>query len=151
MLWISVRIASVYSTTMPQNKNWLPQHSCADPASDQSGSGKVLSCQNPYLGKSREGLDPRFPPLELHMARLLKLHVTEYLNNPHMSLVMRKAAFCIYMQKQRRSFSCTVTAQLISAFVFATPIVQSLFFLNPKLQATSHLLRLCSPVCVRKP
>ena len=30
--------------------------------------------------------------------------------------------------------------QLISAFVFATYIVQSLFFLNPKFQTSSHLL-----------
>ena len=42
-----------------------------------------------------------------------------------------------------------ITAKLISTFVFATQIVQSLYFLNPKFQASSHLLRLYSPVCVR--
>ena len=50
--------------------------------------------------------------------------------------------------------SFMVTAKLISAFVFATRIVQSLFFLNPKFQASSHPLWLYSPVCVgpgRKP
>ena len=50
--------------------------------------------------------------------------------------------------------SCAVTAQLISAFVFATRIVQSLYFLNPNFQASSYLLWLHSPVCVglgRKP
>ena len=50
--------------------------------------------------------------------------------------------------------SFAVTAKLISAFVFATRILQSLFFLNPKCQATSHLLGLYSLVCVgpgRKP
>ena len=50
--------------------------------------------------------------------------------------------------------SFAVTAKLISAFVFATWIVQSLYFLNPKFQASSHLLWLYSPVCVgpgRKP
>ena len=36
----------------------------------------------------------------------------------------------------------------ISAFVFATQIVQSLIFLNPKFPATSHILWLYSPVCV---
>ena len=41
-----------------------------------------------------------------------------------------------------------VTAKLISAFVFATRIVQSLYYLNPKFQASSHLLWLYSPVCV---
>ena len=35
----------------------------------------------------------------------------------------------------------------ISAFVSATKIVQPIFFLNPKFQASSHLLCLCSPVC----
>ena len=42
-----------------------------------------------------------------------------------------------------------VTAKLISAFVFATRIVQSLFYLNPKFQVSSHLLWLYIPVCVR--
>ena len=38
-----------------------------------------------------------------------------------------------------------VTSKLISAFVFTTYIVQSLYFLNTKFQASSHLLCL---VCV---
>ena len=44
--------------------------------------------------------------------------------------------------------------QLISAFVFAIWIVQSLDFLNPKFHTSSHLLWLYRPVCVgpgRKP
>ena len=64
----------------------------------------------------------------------------------HMSLVMRKPAFCICKNKDNQ--------KLISAFIFATRIVQSLFFLNPKFQASRHILWLCSPVCVapaRKP
>ena len=65
---------------------------------------------------------------------------------------MRKPffAFAITMVK----ISCMVTAQLISAFVFAAKIVQSLYFLNPKFQASNYLLWLYSPVCVgpgRKP
>ena len=36
--------------------------------------------------------------------------------------------------------SCVVTPQLTSAFVFATKIVQSLYFLNPKFEASSHLV-----------
>ena len=58
----------------------------------------------------------------------------------------------LHMRKQRRRSA--VTAKLISAFVFATRIVQSLFYLNPKFQASSHLVRLYIPVCVgpgRKP
>ena len=50
---------------------------------------------------------------------------------------MRKSAFCI----------CKTKAQ-ISVLVFTTQIVQSLRFLNRKFQASDHLLRLYSPVCV---
>ena len=41
-----------------------------------------------------------------------------------------------------------VTAKLICAFVFATRIVQLLYFQNPKFQASSQLLCLYSSVCV---
>ena len=48
---------------------------------------------------------------------------------------MIKPDFCIYA-KTKKQISGAVTAQLISAFVFATrivqSIVQSLYFLNPK-------------------
>ena len=46
----------------------------------------------------------------------------------HMSLFMRKPAFAYAKTKTQISFA--VTAKLISAFVFATQIVQSLYFLN---------------------
>ena len=48
----------------------------------------------------------------------------------------------------KMQISCAVTAQLISTLVFATQIVQSLFFLNLKFQVSSHLLWLFSLVCV---
>ena len=54
----------------------------------------------------------------------------------------------------KAQISFAVTAKLISAFVFATRIVQFLYFLNPKFTASNHLLCLYSPVCVgpvRKP
>ena len=60
---------------------------------------------------------------------------------------MRKPAFSYAKTKTQISFA--VTAKLISAFVFTTRIVQSLYFLNPKFQASRHLLLLYSPVCVR--
>ena len=47
-----------------------------------------------------------------------------------MSNVMRKPAFCIV--KTKVQISCVVTLQLISAFVFATKIIQSTCFLNQK-------------------
>ena len=56
--------------------------------------------------------------------------------------------------KTKTQISFAVTAKLISAFVLATWIVQSFYFLNPKFQASSHLLWLYRPVCVgpgRKP
>ena len=60
---------------------------------------------------------------------------------------MRKLDFCICETKAQISFA--VTAKLISAFVFATWIVQSLYFLNPKFLASSNLLWVYSLVCVR--
>ena len=60
------------------------------------------------------------------------------ISNNLLSHVMRKPAFCI----------CETTAMLISAFVFATRIVQSLYFLKTKFQASSHIVWSCSPVCV---
>ena len=50
----------------------------------------------------------------------------------------------LHMRKQR----CR-TAQLISPFVFAIWLVQFLYYLYPKFQASSHLLWLYSLVCVR--
>ena len=61
---------------------------------------------------------------------------------------MGKPTICIGENKD------AVTAKLISAFVFATRIVQFLFYLNPKFQASSSFLCLYWPVCVgpvRKP
>ena len=59
---------------------------------------------------------------------------------------MRKPIFAY--AKTKTQISCAVTAKLISTFVFATRIVQFLFYLNPKFQVSGHLLRLYSPVCV---
>ena len=59
---------------------------------------------------------------------------------------MRKPTICIWEPKAQISFA--VTAKLISTFVFATWIVQYLYFLNPKFPASSHFLCLCRLVCV---
>ena len=64
---------------------------------------------------------------------------------------MRIPTFCIYT-KTKSQISFAVTARLISAFVFATGIIQLLHFLNyknPKLPGSSHLKCLYSSVCVR--
>ena len=55
---------------------------------------------------------------------------------------MRKLAFCICKNKDADQLrgNREATAKLISAFVAATRIVKFLCFLNPKFQASSHLL-----------
>ena len=59
---------------------------------------------------------------------------------------MREPAFCICENKDVHQLCGT--AKLISAFVFATWIVQYLYLLNRKFKASSHLLCLYSPVFV---
>ena len=56
----------------------------------------------------------------------------------HMSRVKRKPFFCT-REKMKISFAVSS---------FSTQIVQSFFFINPKLQASRHILQLYSPVCV---
>ena len=58
------------------------------------------------------------------------------------------------LEETKAQISFAVTAKLISVFVYAKRILQSLYYLNPKFQASSHLLWLYSLVCVgpgRKP
>ena len=59
---------------------------------------------------------------------------------------MRKPDFCKCENKDADQLRGN--REVISAFVFATRIVQSLYFLNPKFQASSYLLWLYSPVSV---
>ena len=63
-----------------------------------------------------------------------------------MNLVVRKLAFCICENKDADQLHSNLAAD--QPFVFATLIVQSLYFLNPKLQISSYLLWLYSPDCV---
>ena len=79
-------------------------------------------------------------------------HLLPILSTPIWAATWENRIFAYAKTKTQISFA--VTAKLISAFVFATWIVQSLCFLNPKFQVSSHLLWLYSPVCVgpgRKP
>ena len=52
------------------------------------------------------------------------------------------------MRQTKTQINFGVTAKLISAFVFATQIVQPLFFLYPKFKVSNNILWLYSPVCV---
>ena len=54
---------------------------------------------------------------------------------------MRKPAFLYAKTKTQISFA--VNAKLISSFVFATGIVQSLFYLNPKPSSVAVQPGLC--------
>ena len=51
--------------------------------------------------------------------------------------------------KPKALINCAVTAQLISACVFAAWIVQSLYYLNPKFQVSRCFLRLYRLICAR--
>ena len=69
-------------------------------------------------------------------------------DSDQMSRDVRKPDFCTCENKAADQLCGNRTAD------FATQIVQSLYFLNPNLQASSHFLWLPSPVCVgpgRKP
>ena len=70
-----------------------------------------------------------------------------------MSRVVRKTVICIYLCENKEADQLRgnheADQQLNSAFVFATRLVQSLYFLNPKFHGSSLLLWLYSLVCVR--
>ena len=68
----------------------------------------------------------------------------------HIRVASRENRLFAYA-KTKAQISFAVTAKLISAFVFATQIVQSLFFLNPKFKASSHRLWLYIPVYIGNP
>ena len=78
----------------------------------------------------------------VHTKLVIYIYIRYYL-----SRIVRKPDFAY--AKTKAQISCAVTAQLISAFVFATRIVQFLFYLNPKFQDSSLLLWLYRSVCVR--
>ena len=86
----------------------------------------------------------------LHSARLTvktdQIGQVVQANRPQNEPCHEKTGF-LQMRKQRRRSAS-------SAFVFAIRIVQFLYYVNPKFQASSHLLWLYSLVCVgpgRKP
>ena len=66
-----------------------------------------------------------------------------YIN--HISPIKRKPTFFI---SEKDADQLCSKCQLISTFVFASQTVQSLFFLNLKLKASSLLLLLYNPSCV---
>ena len=63
------------------------------------------------------------------------------------TVLLTHIIYYVYAETKMQ-ISCTVAMQLISALVFPIRIVQSLYYINPKFQASSHLILLYSPVCV---
>ena len=97
-----------------------------------------LSLGSPF-GIARQSLVmPNSEPWDRFVYAFHKLLIDSY----NMSPVIRKPDFCICENKgadqlrgnTKAQISFAVTAKLISAFVFATRVVQSLYFLNPKFQ-----------------
>ena len=88
---------------------------------------------------------------------LLKIEIKTRKNHficEDLSRLMGKPTICIGENKDADQLRGNREADLISAFVFAIRIVQFLFYLNPKFQASSSFPRLYRPVCVgpgRKP
>ena len=71
-----------------------------------------------------------------------------------LSHVVRKPAFCICENKDADQLCSNCTADQRLCFRYMDSTIQSLFYLNPKFQVSSHFLCLYSPVCVgpgRKP
>ena len=62
-------------------------------------------------------------------------------------LLQMKTGF-LHMRKQRRRSASRLNREADHSFVFASHKVQSLYFLNLKLQVSGHLLWLYSPACV---
>ena len=70
------------------------------------------------------------------------------INKDYLSLVMRKPDFCICENKDADKLHGHPEADQRLCFRYKDTTIQSLYFLNPKFQASSHLLWLYSPVCV---
>ena len=75
------------------------------------------------------------------ICRFIKIHFSFPLSYDNLSRVMSKPDFAYAKTKTQISF--VVTAKLISAFVFATRIVQSLYFLYTKPSSVALQPGLC--------
>ena len=81
-----------------------------------------------------------FPlPMRIHMSLAL---IGQVVSKMIFENVGRKLMLILIYEAYKK------TKAQISAFVYTTQIVQSLYFLNPKFEAPNHFLWLYSPVCV---
>ena len=89
----------------------------------------------PITSKNEIEITPNVPKIENGHFQLIRMETSIR----QMSLVMRKPAFYICENKDADQLRGNREADQRLCF-FATRIVQSLYFLNPKFQASSHLL-----------
>ena len=78
----------------------------------------------------------------LNVLNTIYLYVVPLNDQPEIYEPLHKKTNNMHRQKKKAKVCC---AQLISAFVFAIRIIQFLFFLNPKFQASNQLQRLYRP------
>ena len=102
--------------------------------------------QNDYLsGKVTCLQQSELYPTQLLHKQVVQLYLEQ---NDYLSGNIHEPRHVICNAKTKTQISFAVTANRISTFVFATRILQSLFYLNPKSQDSSHLLWLYSLVRV---
>ena len=97
-------------------------------------TGKLLRSDSLFMRIS----DHRLIHIYLHQTHKKETKALHQSLKKGMCLVMRKLLFAY--EKTKAQISCAVTAQVISTFVFTTQIVQFLYCLNAKFQASNHLL-----------
>ena len=78
----------------------------------------------------------------------LPIIVSDCPRQSQLAVIINFTHICIALWENQR-FTYAKTKTQITAFVFATQTAQSLYFLNPKFQASSHLQKLYSLVCFR--
>ena len=131
---------------IPPRPMAMPLRCCGD-ACVRSARTSVFCI---FLG--RRGITVRTPPwcdrgFRKSMSRVKQI-IKGVICCSYMSRVVRKPDFCICENKdadQLRS-NCAADQRLCFRYTDST---LSLYYLNPKFQASSHLLWLYSPVCVR--
>ena len=81
------------------------------------------------------------------MEKQRTLYVNYQIDPSYLSLVMRKPAFCICKNKEADQLRGNYEADQRLCFRY-TDSTTPLLYIYPKVQASSHLLWLYSPVCV---
>ena len=113
-------------------------------ASRPTGPHPMTRTSSPWTSNLSTPLwaTPRGSSIVISSASTMKINTIENITERLIYEPPHEKPNVLHMRKQRRR-----SASRISAFVFATWIVQLLFFLDPKFQASSHLQKTVQP-CV---